>query len=104
MSLTSRRDTDIDQLAAPADDGGVIVWPSAERIPALVEENSRMRAARAVRLAGGISPPTGLLPIMVGHQPELMHPGVWIKLVAATRLARRTGRRALFVCVDHDLT
>ena len=104
MSFTSRHDSEIDQLAAPADDGGVLVWPSADRIIAMLEENARMRSARVLRLAGGASAWPGPLPIITGHQPEMMHPGVWIKLVAAARLARRTGRKALFVCVDHDLT
>lgn len=103
MSLT-RHETDVDQLAAPAEDGGVLVWPSGERIVKMVEENSRTREARALRVAGGAAALPGPLPIMSGHQPEMMHPGVWIKLVAASRLARVTDRKALFVCVDHDLT
>lgn len=103
MSSSSRHDSDIDQLAAPADDGAVLIWPAPDRITALVEENARMREARALRLARGASG-AGPLPVIAGHQPEMMHPGVWIKLVAAARLARRTGRKSLFVCVDHDQT
>jgi len=103
MTLT-RHESDVDQLAAPTEDGGVLVWPSADRIGRMVEENGRARQARVLRLARGASALPGPLPIMSGHQPEMMHPGVWIKLVAASRLAKATGRKSLFVCVDHDLT
>jgi len=104
MSLISRHDTDVDQLAAPALDGGVLVWPSAELILEWVEANRRLREHRTSALPGAEQVASGPLPIATGHQPEMMHPGVWIKLVAAARLARATKRRALFVCVDNDLT
>jgi hypothetical protein len=41
--------------------------------------------------------------IVTGHQPELFHPGVWIKNFAAHALARRHGRLSLNLIVDSDL-
>lgn len=99
MPLT-RHETDVDQLAAPAEDGGVLAWPEPDRIIELINENQLQREQVEGKVG---SNRRGALPILVGHQPEMMHPGVWIKLVAATRLARRTSRNAMFVCVDHDL-
>jgi len=103
MSEISRHDTDVDQLAAPAGDGGVLVWPSPRRVLDLIESNRLLRAARRIALPGRAEASTGALPIITGHQPEMMHPGVWIKLIAAARLARASGRKAMFVCVDNDL-
>ena len=37
-----------------------------------------------------------------GHQPELYHPGVWIKDFLLQRLAEETGATALDVVVDSD--
>lgn len=100
MSL-NRHESDVDQLAAPAEDGGMLVWPAPDRIAELISANQRLREQSKGRLQPSRN---GALPILVGHQPEMMHPGVWIKFAAATRLARATGRDARFVCVDHDLT
>jgi hypothetical protein len=44
------------------------------------------------------------LPLIVtGHQPELFHPGVWVKNFAAAAIARAVGGRALNLIVDNDL-
>jgi hypothetical protein len=39
---------------------------------------------------------------MAGHQPELFHPGVWVKNFALHGLARRHGGRAINLVVDND--
>ena len=41
--------------------------------------------------------------IITGHQPELFHPGVWVKNLAATEIARRCGVTGLNLVVDNDL-
>jgi hypothetical protein len=41
--------------------------------------------------------------IVSGHQPELFHPGVWIKNFAAIGFAESIGSRALHVVTDNDL-
>lgn len=40
--------------------------------------------------------------VMTGHQPELYHPGVWIKDFLLQRLADETGATALDIVVDTD--
>lgn len=42
------------------------------------------------------------LVVMTGHQPELVHPGVWIKDFLLDRLAAEAGARAVDVVVDSD--
>jgi hypothetical protein len=40
--------------------------------------------------------------ILCGHQPELFHPGVWVKNFAVNGFARRRGALALNLVVDND--
>ena len=40
--------------------------------------------------------------ILVGHQPELVHPGVWFKNFLLSRFARRTGSLAINLLIDND--
>ena len=40
--------------------------------------------------------------LLAGHQPELFHPGVWIKNFALNRLAREHGAVPLNLVVDSD--
>jgi hypothetical protein len=41
--------------------------------------------------------------VVTGHQPELFHPGVWIKNFAAAGIAAEHGGTALNLIVDNDL-
>ena len=41
--------------------------------------------------------------VVSGHQPELFHPGVWIKNFAAMGFARSVDGRALHIVTDNDL-
>ncbi len=41
--------------------------------------------------------------IVTGHQPELFHPGVWVKNFAASAIARACGGLALNLIVDNDI-
>lgn len=56
------------------------------------------RLGVAVREPGD---PDGLI-VAGGHQPELYHPGVWIKAFLLQRLANDTGATALDLVVDTD--
>ena len=50
-------------------------------------------------------PPSALHPpplILTGHQPELFHPGVWIKNFASHSIARQYGGVSLHLIVDND--
>ncbi len=49
--------------------------------------------------AADVSPPL----IVTGHQPELFHPGVWVKNFAAAAIARSCGGVSLNLIVDNDL-
>jgi hypothetical protein len=40
--------------------------------------------------------------IMAGHQPELFHPGVWVKNFAIAGLAANDGSTAVHLIADHD--
>lgn len=40
--------------------------------------------------------------VMTGHQPELYHPGVWVKVFLLDRLAREIGATAIDLVVDTD--
>ena len=66
-------------------------------------------AAREYTSSSGQSPPvaTGGLAadaplLLAGHQPELSHPGVWVKHFALNGLARRLGGTSLNLVVDND--
>jgi YD repeat-containing protein len=48
---------------------------------------------------GGADPPL----IVTGHQPELFHPGVWVKNFAASAVAGSCGGLALNLIVDNDI-
>jgi len=41
--------------------------------------------------------------ILTGHQPELFHPGVWLKNFAAAELAHQLGGTAVNLIIDSDL-
>ena len=41
--------------------------------------------------------------ILTGHQPELFHPGVWLKNFAAAKLAESVGGVAINLVIDNDL-
>src|SRR5262249_52939885 len=41
--------------------------------------------------------------LLAGHQPELFHPGVWVKNFALNSLARRHGATPINLIVDNDI-
>ena len=41
--------------------------------------------------------------LIVGHQPEFFHPGVWVKNIVVSALAQRLGMIPLNLIVDNDL-
>jgi hypothetical protein len=114
---------------APAENGGLLIDPPPERAPELLEKNRQRLNTSKVTLLGRpldeirgqiqdslatihqatmISPhgPKDTWPvaptIVSGHQPELYHPGVWIKNFAINGLARRNHAAPLHVVVDSD--
>ena len=60
--------------------------------------------AHTNRYANVAAPTNKNAPLIVtGHQPELAHPGVWLKNFAAAKLAHQTGGTAISLIIDNDL-
>jgi hypothetical protein len=116
-------------LRAPAQDGAVLAQPPLADVGRLLADNRRAlaqpsatllgrpweelrRQARQaavvaardyLRRAGEPVPDGGDLPLLLaGHQPELFHPGVWVKNFALNGLARQHGLLPLNLLVDND--
>lgn len=116
---------------APTANRAVLSEPPAEVVPALVAYNQRRLKTREVRIAGRslhelrtaarreilalageftnlshnerlplIDDDTPLL--VSGHQPELSHPGVWVKNFALYGLAQKLAGISLHLIVDND--
>lgn len=65
-----------------------------------LEQAGLFSAKLGVNVARGASP-DGLI-AMTGHQPELYHPGVWVKDFLLQRFADETGAAAVDIVVDTD--
>lgn len=107
---------DFRRLRAPAGDGDRLIVPPIAEVPALIEANRNrfdssplridgqrladVRRAARQELAPHADPSTPLL--LTGHQPELCHPGVWLKTFEIDHLARSLGGNALNLVVDTD--
>lgn len=120
------------RLRAPREDGAILADPPLDRWADLIAENrarlaswdhdfqgrraGRLRcmarsrafeAARAYHESHGIHLPAPAWdpdqPIVAtGHQPELFHPGVWVKNFAVAALAGRVGGIGLNLIADND--
>jgi hypothetical protein len=113
---------------APAQDGAVVSRPPLSEAGALLERNRallrtgpdllgrpwpdlrRLARTEAVSAAadyltrrGEPVPAAGADSlVLAGHQPELFHPGVWVKNFALQGMARRYGVTPLNLVVDND--
>jgi hypothetical protein len=116
-------------LRAPRENGAMVAEPPLADVGRLLDENRR-RLARSdidilgrslhelrhharleavssakayLRESGEAVPSTEAASlIMAGHQPELVHPGVWVKHFALNGLARRHGLTPVNLVVDND--
>lgn len=115
----------------PAGHGEVVAVPPVAEWPALMARNAELRATWEFEVAGdraaalvalarddmrlsavafsqrlgiAVAAPGGPdQPIvMTGHQPELYHPGVWVKDFLVQRLTRETGALGIDIVVDTD--
>ncbi len=102
---------------APARDGGVVAIPPlraagdvlalnrqrlhdfAERLTLLGRPLSELRREARANAVGGAEPD---VLFVAGHQPELFHPGVWVKNFALYGLAQTHNAAALNLVVDND--
>lgn len=108
-------------IRAPREHGAIFAQPPLSDVGKLIAANARgfddaWQAARAVArqetLAaaahylreGGESAPevTGTSFLLAGHQPELFHPGVWVKNFALHGLAERHHLTPLNLVIDTD--
>lgn len=105
------------RLAAPKTDETLFLSHELESAPSLVEQNQQSfrtgysdnwsilrelaRGDLAQILEQEIGAATKL--ILTGHQPELYHPGVWVKNFTAHALARRVDGLPVNIIVDNDL-
>ncbi len=119
------------RLRAPREDGGTVFDPPLSDEAAFLQQNiarreqadcdvcgcrlGQLRAASRHRLLQQAraftqgyrdlpsQPLDGNVPfILAGHQPELVHPGVWFKNFVLSELARRTGAQAVSLLIDND--
>jgi len=105
------------RLRAPAGHGAVLAEPPADRIGELVEQNRRGLNRDDIQIDGtplaefrtsarreilGKNHPLDTPLLIAGHQPELAHPGVWVKNFALCGTARRLGGISLNLTVDND--
>ena len=91
---------------APDQDGGVLVDPPFAEVPRLLEENRQRLAADCLILGRPLREwrreATPESTIACGHQPELFHPGVWIKNFALNGIARHHGLRPVNLIINTD--
>jgi hypothetical protein len=116
------------RLRAPQQDGAILAEPGLEQVGPLLAENRRrlaqgpsllgrsweeltraarqaaVQAARAYLEQAGEPVPAHSFDslLLAGHQPEVFHPGVWVKNFALCGLGRRHGATPLNLIVDND--
>ncbi|HYM70279.1 MAG TPA: hypothetical protein VEZ44_11835 [bacterium] len=85
-----------------------VAWDGVEVLGVPLAEFRRRVRARALRLAadytGGTASDPAQALVVMGHQPVLFHPGVWVKYFLLTRIARETRAAGLHLIVDTDAT
>lgn len=118
------------RLKAPRDDGAILAYPPLEEAGLLRAANLQRLNSDTVLLQGrplrelrdlarheAVAAARSYLhqagePVaefksdslfVAGHQPELFHPGVWLKNFALEALARRHGATPLNLIVDNDI-
>lgn len=119
-------------VKAPRGDGSLLMQPPLEQASSLLDQNLRqlrawdadlqgrrvsvlrdqsrreiLKAANRFHekmgLGGQVDPDADGPLIVTGHQPELFHPGVWIKNFAVDAIAKASGGISLNLIVDNDL-
>ncbi len=120
------------RIRAPREDGAVLAQPALDSAAQLAASNAdrfadwnydfqgrqfqvlrekaradAFEAARAYHERLGLPMPADASPSMpviaTGHQPELYHPGVWVKNFAVAGIAQKTGGVGLNLVVDNDI-
>lgn len=104
------------RLQTPTQSGQTLIEPALDSVAATVESNRRDRTACASEIDGrsletlardarrelfGIESDRPIF--MTGHQPQMFHPGVWLKDFTVGRLAKTHKALAVHLSVDGDL-
>jgi hypothetical protein len=124
------RSVSLPRLRAPREDGAVLAEPPLTDAGRLLADNHARLAAADVRVLGRplaelralarrevwaaaaayaaesgdpAPPPPRDRWLLAGHQPELFHPGVWVKNFALRGLARKHDAFSLNLVVDNDI-
>ncbi|MFV1964796.1 MAG: hypothetical protein ACC628_05195 [Pirellulaceae bacterium] len=120
------------RFRVPREHGEILAVPSLDEVPRLVAENRSLHdgwqgdcqgrclgdLARQARhdlwraathytrnyrdRVETASPETDTPILLTGHQPELYHPGVWIKNFAISSAAQKWNARAVHLIIDND--
>jgi len=118
------------RYSAPAEDGQMLCVPPWHAVDQLLESNQAVRASQSADIQGrslqdlsaearqstksaalaytreyaDVEPYDAESPLIVtGHQPELVHAGVWLKDFAASKIASQASGTALSLLIDSDL-
>jgi hypothetical protein len=104
-----------DRWKAPSEDGGLLIWPAAERLLADARDN-QLRLSKCEtgqvqnvpipevrrRMRQWLGHDDAKPLVATGHQAELHHPGVWAKNALIDAVAAKLGGRAVHFAVDTD--
>lgn len=117
--MSARSEEPYLHFRAPRRHGETLCLPDPRELPGLLSANqealahsdspinglefSELRQLYRQEIAAKLGNNTPNLWIVSGHQPELFHPGVWLKNFALSAFAQQTGAKALNVVVDQDL-
>jgi len=131
MSMSIKPAEQYKQFRAPAENGQILCEPKWRSLISLVTANCQQRSGTTTELFGqplsklashaqqallqaaldytqtytetaSLKPSTSPL-IVTGHQPDLVHAGVWLKNFAAAQLAEQMGGTAINLIIDSDL-
>ena len=118
------------ELRAPSEDGGILYYPDLSLVAELIKENQKklstakslifgqplkelrlLAKEEAITAAIAFLKSNGQeikvdksLPLLVsGHQPELFHPGVWIKNFALHSISKKHALTPLNLIIDNDV-
>lgn len=106
---------DFNELTTPTGQGEPLVLPSPGHLADLPEANNKLLEENEFRILDLSSLEfrtisrdlfkrghSNQLWIVTGHQPEFIHPGVWVKHLVTQRLANHVGGVGANIIVDHD--
>ena len=101
--LTQAGELLAENAATVASYTGEIAGVSLAELAELARRELVERATNYVRQYRNVPPLSCERLIVAGHQPQMFHPGVWLKNFALDRLARQLEATAVNLLIDNDL-